>query len=80
MGLLRASHGRRSDEPEDVKHSTTDDRSEYGDADGYYECVDVPHEDKDQRNLEQPIHCVCRRKHGQSLSGSVPKTPDWRGL
>lgn len=40
MGLLR-SHGRRTDETENVKHSKTDDRSEYGDADGYYESVDV---------------------------------------
>ena len=75
-GLLRVSHDRRSDETEDVKYSTTDDRCEYGDADGYYESVNVSQEDKDQRNLEQPIHRVCRRKHGQSLGGSVPKTPD----
>ena len=79
-GLLRVSHDRLSDETEDVKHSTTDDRSEYGEADGYYESVDVSQEDKDQRNLEQPVHRVCRRKQSQSLGGSVPKTPDRRAL
>jgi hypothetical protein len=70
----------RSDETEDVKHSATDDRCEYGDADGYYERVDVSQEDKDQRNLEQPIHRVCRREHSQSLNGSVQRTPDRRTL
>ncbi len=39
MGLLRVSHDRRSNETKDVKHSATDDRSEYREADGYYDSV-----------------------------------------